>query len=114
VEIHGDVETGQLFKSILDEMEIDWEEQLSHLTGDVIAHQLGSVARRTRKIFKRSRKTLEQDISEYLQEELRLLPARIEAGNFSTDVNLLRMSADRLDARVKRLQTALRNKQDIA
>ena len=113
VEIHGDVETGQLFKSILDEMEIDWEEQLSHFTGDVIAHQLGNMARHSRKMFKQARTTLEQDIGEYLQEELRLLPARIETANFSTDVNMLRMSVDRLEARVRRLQAVLQNKQDM-
>lgn len=113
VEIHGDVETGQLFKSILDEMEIDWEEQLSHFTGDVIAHQLGNMARHTRKMFKQARTTLEQDIGEYLQEELRLLPARIETANFSTDVNMLRMSVDRLEARVRRLQAVLQNEQDM-
>jgi ubiquinone biosynthesis protein UbiJ len=112
VEILGDVETGQLFKSILDAMEIDWEEQLSHLTGDVIAHQLGNAARRTHKLFKRTRMTLERDTGEYLQEELRILPARIEIENFSDDVNGLRMSVDRLAARVTRLQAAANNKQD--
>ena len=42
VTITGDVETGQTFKGILDAMDVDWEEQLSKLTGDVIAHQLAN------------------------------------------------------------------------
>jgi ubiquinone biosynthesis accessory factor UbiJ len=104
VSITGDVETGQAFKAVLDDMEIDWEEQLSMLTGDVIAHQLGNTARRASEAFRHSRHTLEQDIGEYLQEELRLLPSRIETENFSAAVTGISIDADRLAARLKRLQ----------
>jgi len=104
VAIEGDVETGQAFKAILDEMDIDWEEQLSRLTGDVIAHQLGNTARRAAGVLGQARRTLERDIGEYLQEELRVLPTRIEAENFSADVSRLGMDTDRLAARIRRLQ----------
>lgn len=107
VEIHGDVETGQAFKAILDEMQIDWEEQLSRLTGDVIAHQAGNIARRTGAWLRHGRHTLEHDISEYLQEELRVLPTRIEIDNFIDAVSRTGMAVDRLEARLKRLQDAL-------
>jgi ubiquinone biosynthesis protein UbiJ len=104
VEISGDVETGQAFKAILDEMEIDWEEQLSRLSGDVVAHQLGKVARKTGSLLAHGRTTLMQDLTEYLQEELRVLPARIEVENFIEDVSRLGMAMDRLQARLDRLQ----------
>jgi len=112
VAIEGDVETGQAFKAILDEMDIDWEEQLSRLTGDVMAHQLGNVARRAAGVLRDGRRTLERDIGEYLQEELRVLPTRIETENFSADVSRLRMDADRLAARIKRLQPPSPGKDD--
>ncbi len=105
VTIEGDVETGQAFKAILDEMDIDWEEQLSRLTGDVVAHQLGNTARRAASALRHGRRTLEQDLGEFLQEELRVLPTRIETENFSADVARLGMDTDRLAARVRRLQT---------
>ena len=104
VAIEGDVETGQAFKAILDEMDIDWEEQLSRLTGDIIAHQLGNTARRATGILRQARRTLERDLGEYLQEELRVLPTRIETENFSADVSRLGMDTDRLAARIRRLQ----------
>ena len=104
VSITGDVETGQAFKAVLDDMDIDWEEQLSMLTGDVIAHQLSNTAKRTGQAFRHSRRTLEKDIGEYLQEELRVLPSRIETENFSTAVTRISIDADRLAARIKRLQ----------
>jgi ubiquinone biosynthesis protein UbiJ len=106
VVISGDVETGQTFKAILDELDIDWEEQLSHLTGDIVAHQLGNLARRGRHALRHGLNTLEQDIGEYLQEELRVLPTRIETENFSNDVTRVGMDVERLEARVKRLQSA--------
>lgn len=105
VVIEGDVETGQAFKAILDELDIDWEEQLSKLTGDIVAHQLGNMARQGRRTFRLGLGTLEKDIGEYLQEELRVLPARIETENFSADVTRISMDVDRLSARLKRLQT---------
>jgi ubiquinone biosynthesis protein UbiJ len=106
VTISGDVETGQAFKAILDDMDIDWEEHLSRLTGDVIAHQLGNAARRAGRVLRHGRATLEQDTGEYLKEELRVLPAHIEVDNFAADVARLRTDTDRLAARIKRLQRA--------
>lgn len=106
VSISGDVETGQAFKSILDSMDIDWEEQLSRFTGDVVAHQLGNAARQARRFLVHARRTLEQDTGEYLQEELRVLPSRVEIENFMAGVSRLAMDTDRLAARIRRLQAA--------
>ncbi|MEN8800751.1 MAG: SCP2 sterol-binding domain-containing protein [Thiogranum sp.] len=103
VEIKGDTETGQQFQDLLANTDWDWEEQLSHITGDVIARQIGNVARLSGKFINDSRNTLEQDVSEYLQEEARLLPTGSEVGNFLEDVDQLRADVDRLDARIARL-----------
>ena len=111
--IEGDVETGQAFKGILDGLDIDWEEQLSRLTGDVIAHQLGNSTRLARRVFRHGLATLEEDLGEYLQEELRVLPSRIETENFSADVTRLSMDIDRLAARLKRLQTQTDKRLDV-
>ena len=92
------------FQAVLNAMDIDWEENLSTLTGDVIAHQLGNMAKRTGQAIRYSRDTLEKDIGEYLQEELRMLPTRIETENFSAAVTRISIDADRLNARIKRLQ----------
>jgi ubiquinone biosynthesis protein UbiJ len=106
VKISGDVETGLAFKAVLDAIDIDWEEQLARLTGDVLAHQLGNAARHTGRWLDHVRLTLEQDLSEYLQEELRVVPTRIEIENLIENISRLSMDADRLEARVKRLLAA--------
>ena len=109
VEIAGDVETGQAFKAVLDAIDIDWEEQLSRLTGDLLAHQMGNAARHAGSWLDHARLTLERDLSEYLQEELRVLPTRIEIENFIEDIGRLGMDTDRLEARLRRLLAARGN-----
>lgn len=103
VEISGNIETGRAFQNILEGMDIDWEEQLSHLTGDMVAHHVGNVVRHAGELFRQGSATAQQNTTEYLQEELRVLPARIEIENFCADVTQLAMAADRLAARVTRL-----------
>lgn len=103
VEIRGDTETGQKFQDILAAVNIDWEEQLSRATGDTVAHQTGRLISRARALFADSRATLAENITEYLQEEARLLPTHIEVQHFLDDVDLLRSDTDRLDARLQRL-----------
>jgi ubiquinone biosynthesis protein UbiJ len=103
-QIEGDTETGQLFQELLAGTDWDWEEQLSRVTGDVLAHRAGTLARRAGRFLNDARETLLQDAGEYLQEESRLLPTRIEVGYFMAGVDRLRDDVERLRARVARLQ----------
>ena len=107
VEIRGDAGIGQALQRILDDMDIDWEEMLSRYTGDVVAHQLGNLVRGANGWLRRGAGVLEQDVGEYLQEEARSLPPRLEVRDFMDDVDAARSDVDRLEARVKRLETRL-------
>ena len=107
VEIRGDVTLGQRFESVLRELDIDWEEQLSHLVGDAAAHQVGNLVRDTLQWGAKSVDTLGRDLTEYLQEESRQLPQRDEVNKFLAAVDVLRNDVERLDARVKRLQARI-------
>ena len=106
VELSGDTETGQELQDILAGTDWDWEEQLARLTGDIVAHQIGNVARRAGQLLGSSRETVERDLSEYLQEESLLLPCRAEVQRFLAGVDFLRADTDRLSARVERLLQA--------
>ncbi len=103
VKIEGDTALGQQFQQLLGAVEVDWEELLSRATGDVVAHQAGEAARSAQRALRRAATTLQQDLTEYLQEELRLLPTPVEISNFLDDVDRLRSDIDRLEAHVKRL-----------
>ena len=104
VEIRGDIELGQRFKAILDDIDIDWEEHVSRITGDVLAHQMGNVARGVLAWGRNALDTVSRDVAEYLHEESRDLPTRSEVEEFLVGIDTLRSDVDRLEARVQRLQ----------
>ena len=94
-----------LFRSaILDGIDIDWEEHLSRVTGDVLAHQVGNVARGMLEWGRNTLDTVSRDVAEYLHEESRDLPTRGEVDEFLARIDTLRLDVDRLEARVQRLQ----------
>lgn len=105
VEIDGDVELGQQVQRVFEKLEIDWEEHLSRLTGDIIAHQLGNTVRGLLAWGERSAEHLGQDTADYLQEETEILPLPWEVNEFIEQVDTLRSDVDRMEARVKRLQS---------
>jgi len=104
VEIRGDIDLGRRFQALLEAVDIDWEEHLSRLTGDVVAHQVGNAVRDTLAWGRKAADSLGQDLSEYLREESRLLPTRDEVEQFLAEVDTLREDVDRLEARLRRLQ----------
>lgn len=113
VDVTGDVELGQRFKALFDAMEIDWEEQLSRLTGDVIAHEIGRAARAARAFGRDTLATLGRNFAEYQQEEARNLPAATEVTEFLAAVDTLRDDAARVEARIARLQERLARKDGV-
>ncbi len=108
VEFMGDVGVAQRFQEILSQVEPDWEEALSRLTGDVAAHQLGGLARGLIGWLGEARRTMEANAGEYLQEERREVPASAEIDHFLQNVDELRSDVDRVEARIRRLDSHLR------
>lgn len=113
VDITGDIELGRRFKELFDAMDIDWEEQLSRLTGDVIAHELGRAARAARAFGRDTLATLGRNFAEYQQQEARNLPAASEVTEFLAAVDTLRDDAARVEARIARLQERLARKDGV-
>lgn len=104
IEVDGDLDVAEQFKILFAHLDIDWEEQLSHLTGDLIAHQIGNFLRAITDWARNSGVVLREDVTEYLQEEVRLLPTRIELENFYVDVDTVRNDVERVEKRIERLQ----------
>jgi ubiquinone biosynthesis protein UbiJ len=103
VQIEGDTRLAQEFGAFLGGLDVDWEEQLSRLVGDPIAHQVGSGLRMVADWGRKSSDTLNQDLKEYLQEEGRLVPTAYEVQGFLDRVDTLRDDVERLAARIERL-----------
>lgn len=100
----GDAAVGRAFQTALAHLEIDWEEQWAKIIGDVAAHRLGQFWRGFGDWGHRARDTLARDGSEYLHQELRVLPPRPAVEHFLREVDTLREDADRLAARIERLR----------
>lgn len=101
VEIIGDMRLGRAFKAMLAEMDIDWEEQLSHITGDALAHELVRQGKKFLQWGKTSGESLALDISEYLQEESRDVVTAAELQQFYDDVDELHADVERFAAKLK-------------
>ena len=103
--IEGDVELAQDFQRILAELDIDFEELMSHYVGDVAAHQLGRGFRRFRQWAGDAAESLRLDTREYLVEELRVLAPDWRVAAFVDRTDELRADVERLEQRVQRLST---------
>lgn len=103
VRMSGDVELGQHVKQLFDQLDIDWEGHLAHFTGDVVAYQIGSLFRKGRSFKQQLGSSLQQNITEYLQEELRVFPSKNELDDFFHDVDALSLHTERLQAHIEHL-----------
>jgi ubiquinone biosynthesis accessory factor UbiJ len=100
VRIDGDSGIAQRFSEALGGLDIDWEEQLSRLVGDVAAHEIGRRARAAQREAARVGRASSANLADYLTEEARLLPHRFEVEAWMDEVDRLRDDVDRLAARL--------------
>lgn len=108
IEIEGDTKTGEAIQKILAKIDIDWEEQLSKITGDVMAHRVGKSARAATRFGKKTLKTLGDHIKSFLQRESNQLPSRAEVDLFIEEVTRLQQEVERLAARIKHFEQTQR------
>lgn len=104
IRINGDIELGQHFKRIIDQLDFDWEEWLSAYTGDLVAFKTGNLLRNLTSWATDTLKILEMDTREYLHEESHINPKKAEMENFNALINQLRDDTARVEVRITRLQ----------
>ena len=76
---------------------------MAQFTGDVVAHQVGSLFRQGLAFKRQISDSMRHDLTEYLQEEVRAFPPREEINDFFNDIDALSLSAERLEAHVNLL-----------
>ncbi|HET9694327.1 MAG TPA: SCP2 sterol-binding domain-containing protein [Steroidobacteraceae bacterium] len=109
IRIEGDAEVAQRFQNLLQQAQPDFEEELSRVVGDVAAHQVANLARGVLDWGRKAADSFAQNVAEYLQEEGRDVPTRVELEEFLESVDHLRDAADRLEARLARLESHRRD-----
>lgn len=102
-EMQGAPELGQCFMDALGNLEIDWEEQLSKLTGDLVAFKVGHAVRETQKTKQAAKQKAGETFKEYLQFEVNLAPTQSQVSRFSKHVSQTAEAVDALEARINAL-----------
>jgi ubiquinone biosynthesis accessory factor UbiJ len=103
-QIRGDAEVANLYRELFRLARPDPEEELSRWIGDVPARHLSRIAERALGLARHARRTAGENIAEYLQEEGRDLVNKTELEEFLRGVDELRETADRVEARLERLE----------
>lgn len=104
LDLSGDPQLVQAFSVLLGELDIDWEEELSRYTGDVLAHTLLRGARQARRLLGRELCRSQRQLAEYLTEEIRLAPGPLEVASFNDDVELLAQQMKAVELRLARFE----------
>ncbi|MCW9050872.1 MAG: SCP2 sterol-binding domain-containing protein [Motiliproteus sp.] len=105
IELSGDSQVAIDLKNCLQKLDIDWEGLLADQIGDLAAHQFAEIFRAGRGYLQKSSDNLLDDLSDYLHEEVRVLPGKVELEQFNQRVDDLRLQVDRLQARVQKLES---------
>lgn len=106
-QIRGDAEIANRYRELFMLARPDPEEELSRWIGDFPARRVSQFAQRALAFARHARRTAGENIAEYLQEESRDLVNRTELEEFLHDVDELRETADRVEARLGRLEARL-------
>ncbi len=107
LELHGN--SGPLIElqGILAGLDMDWEAPLVEALGDVVGHQLAQGMRGLFSWGQQARSSLHRQIEEFIIEEARLTPPRLEVERFYSDIQSLNNQVDRLQARMQQLAQRL-------
>jgi ubiquinone biosynthesis protein UbiJ len=100
----GDIYVAQTFSALLKDLDIDWEEQLSGYTGDLVAHQTFASMRT---LFDKAKTQIEQgaiELGEHLTQSNSIAVKPSEVIEFSEGVTRLRSATERLSARIALLE----------
>lgn len=104
IHVEGDVATARAWKRLFDTLEPDWEEAVARIAGDIPAHESARMAAALGQWGRRARRARAADLRDWLINEAALLPARQEVDTWLAGVDRLRHDADRLSARVARIE----------
>ncbi len=110
VEVFGNTGLLSQLRIILTNLDIDWEEPVSLVLGNVAGHQAANTARTLVDWCKSRTKTSAQLLGEYLTEEIRCLPTVVELQGYYSEVDELRLASDRLTARLDLIREQMESK----
>lgn len=110
LELHGDSAPLIELQRVLSQLDVDWEAPLVGALGDVAGHQLAEMLRNAFAWGKQASASFGRQLEEFIHEEARLSPPRLELEDFYRDVQALSLRVERLESRSARLRARLRQR----
>jgi len=107
VELEGDSGALMELAAILQDLELDWEYELSRWLGPVAASLFGGHVRSRARWYQQGFASLNQNLGEYLAEESRTLVGQREAEARFSELDQIKLDLERLEARFERLSRSL-------
>ena len=107
VDLEGDSHALMALAQVLQDLELDWEYELSRWLGPVATALIGGHLRSRANWYQQGFASLNQNLAEYLNEEARTLVGQREAQARFDELDQLKLDLDRLEARFERLGRSL-------
>ena len=104
IDISGDATLVQDLHVTIESLDVDWQDYLAPILGDVLSNELGEIQSSARDWSKSTGTSMHRDVRDYLSEEARLVPSELEVDSFSNRLDQLRLSIDRVAAKTELLK----------
>ena len=104
VRVSGDAELARRLQTLAERFDPDWQQPFTAVFGDVVGVQVANAARGALRQLRNAGTNLAENAAEFVVEESRDVVGKAELNAFHDDVDALRDDAERLAARVRRLE----------
>ncbi|MEZ9893011.1 SCP2 domain-containing protein [Vibrio lentus] len=101
--LEGDIQLAQKFAQLMTDCKPDLEEWLSRVTGDVVAHTLVQGVKNVGGLVAKQATKHQNHLAQVLIEEWKIAPAPLEVAHFCDQVDDVKSSAARLEAKLNAL-----------
>lgn len=102
LKLSGETDTGLAFKNLLDNVDIDWERELTVLVGATAAKALVAMAEQAREFGEQSREKVEREFEQWMDE--RKIPRKSQLERFQKEVERLAKGVETLERGVTRVE----------
>ena len=105
--ITGDASFIQELHASLSNLDIDWEDFLTPLLGNLLTNELSHMSNDIRNWSKQARVNMRRNVNEYLTEEEHIFPKKEQLDDFSEELDYLKIRIDRINAKASILDQKL-------
>ncbi|PCI81166.1 MAG: hypothetical protein COB20_02045 [SAR86 cluster bacterium] len=104
IDISGDATLVQDLHMTIESLDVDWQDYLAPILGDVLSNELGDIESSARAWSESAGTSMHRGVRDYLSEEARLVPSELEVDSFSNRLDQLRLGIDRVAAKTELLK----------